>query len=67
MDMTSFQAIKKLHEVSSHKGVDQLISAYSKAGWMRPKVSKEIRKVVHGCRVYQKFVKSVGRPKITLP
>ena len=43
-DLTSFQAIKNLHEVNNHKVVDQLISAYSKAGWMSPEVSKEIQK-----------------------
>ena len=46
-DLTSFQAIKKLHEVNNHKGVDKLISAYIKAGWMSPEVSKALRKVMH--------------------
>ena len=66
-DLTSFQAIQKVHEVNNHKGVDQLLSACSRAGFMSPEVSKEIRRVVHGCRVYQKFTKSVSRPKLTLP
>ena len=30
--LTSFQGIKNIHEVNKQKGVDQLISAYSKAG-----------------------------------
>ena len=42
-DLTSFQAIKKVHEVNNHKGVDQLISACSKAGWMSQNVSNQIR------------------------
>ena len=65
-DLANFQAIKKLHEVNNHKGVNQLVSAYSKAGWMSPEVSKEIRIVVHGSRVCQKIVKLMSRPKITL-
>ncbi len=65
-DRTSFHAIKKLHEVNNHKVVDQLISAYRKAGWMSPEVSK-IMKVLYGCRVSQKFVKLVSRLIITLP
>ena len=32
-ELTNFQAFKKVHEVNNHKGVDQLISAYSRAGW----------------------------------
>ena len=27
--LTSFQGIKKFHEIDNHKGVDQLISAYN--------------------------------------
>ena len=46
-DRTSFHAIKKLQEVNNHKVVDQLISAYRKAGWMSPEVSK-IRKLCMG-------------------
>ena len=30
-DLTSFGAIKKVHEVNNHKGVEQLISVYSRA------------------------------------
>ncbi len=65
-DRTGFHAIKKLHEVNNYKVVDQLISAYRKAGWMSPEVSK-IMKVLYGCRVSQKFVKLVSRLIITLP
>ena len=65
-DLANFQAIKKLHEVNNHKGVDQFVSDFSKAGWMSPEVSKEIRIVVHGSRVCQKIVKLMSRPKITL-
>ena len=38
-DLTEFKAIRKLHEVNNHKGEHQLINAYSKAGWIGPKVS----------------------------
>ena len=34
---------------------------------MSPEVSKEIQKMVNSCRVCQKFIMLVSRPKITLP
>ena len=65
--MTTFQSIKKVHEVNNHKSADQLVSVYSRAGWMSPKVSADIKRVVKGCKICQRFVKSVSRPKVTLP
>ena len=56
-DLTTFASIKKLHEVNNHKGADQLVSTYSKAGWMSSIVSKNIKKVVKGHRICQKFAK----------
>ena len=66
-DLTTFASIKKVHEVNNHKGADQLVSGYSKAGWMSPTVFKNIKKVLKDCRLCQKFAKSVSRPKVTLP
>ena len=51
-----------MHEVNDHKDVDQLIFAYTKAGWMSSNVSQQIRMVVFSCRVFQKFTKLVRRP-----
>ena len=65
-DLTTFQAIKKVHEVNNHKGADQLVSAYIRAGWMSPNVSADIKRVVKDCRICQRFVKSVSRFKVTL-
>ena len=41
-DLTILGAIKKVPEVNNHKGVEQLMSAYSRARWMSPGVSGEI-------------------------
>lgn len=42
-DLTSLASFKKVHKVNNHKGADQLISTYSRAGWMSPEVSKNIK------------------------
>ena len=41
--LTSFESIRKVHEVNNHKGSDQLVAAYSRAGWMSPGVSNIIK------------------------
>ena len=51
--MTTFSAIKSVHEVNHHKGNDQWASAYSRAGWMSPIVLGEIKKVVQSCSVLE--------------
>ena len=32
--LTTFTSIKNAHEVNNYKGANQLVSAYSKVGWM---------------------------------
>ena len=66
-DLTKYAAIRKAHEVINHKGEHQLISAYSRAGWLNPEVSDDIKMVAQNCRICQKFSKSVSRPKVFLP
>ena len=63
--MSDFRAIKKVHEANNHRSTDQLINAYSKAGWMTPKILEQIIRVVKDCRICSKFAKSVSRPKVT--
>ena len=31
-NLTSYESVRKVHEVNNHKGSDQLVSAYSRAG-----------------------------------
>ena len=45
-EMSDFRAIKKVHEANNHRSVDQLMNVYSKAGWMSPKISEQIKRVV---------------------
>ena len=66
-ELTSFKAIRKVHEVNNHKKREQLITAYRNAGWISPDVVNTINHVVNDCHVCQKFQKSVKRPKVTLP
>lgn len=66
-DLTTYASMIKLHEVNNHRGEHQLINAYSKTGQMSPKVSENIKMVVQNCKICQKFVMSVSRPKVTLP
>ena len=66
-DLCSFKAVRKVHEVNRHKGKEQLLSAYRKAGWMSPELSNIIDRVVNDCTICQKFQKSVARPRVTLP
>ena len=43
-----------------------MINAYSKAGWMSPKILEQIKRVVKDFRICTKFAKYVSRPKVTL-
>ena len=54
-ELCSFKAVKKAHEVSRHKGKDQLLQAYRNAGWMSPEMINTIERVVNDCKVCQKF------------
>ena len=38
-DLTYFSSLRKVHEVNNHMGSDQLVSTYSRAGWMSQEVS----------------------------
>ena len=53
-DLTWFEFIKEVHEVNNHKGADQLISAYSRAEWVSPEVSKNIKSIVKKCKICTK-------------
>ena len=66
-ELSDFRAIKKVHEANNHISADQMINAYRKVGWMSPKISEQIKRVVKDCRICSKFAKSVSRPKVTLP
>ena len=50
-DLTSFESVRKVHEVNNHKGSDQLVSANSRSGWMSPDVANVIKRVVKDCKV----------------
>ena len=43
------------------------MAAYRNAGWMSPELANIIDRVINDCKVCQKFQKSVGRPRVTLP
>ena len=50
-DSTPFESVRKVHEVNNHKGCDQLVSAYLRAGWMSPEISNVIKRAVKNCKV----------------
>ena len=66
-ELTSFKAIRKVHEVNNHKYREQLIHAYRNAGGMSPEVVNTINQVVNDDHLCQKFEKLVTKPKVTLP
>ena len=66
-DLCSYKAVRKVHELNRHKGIEQLIHAYKKSGWMTPELQKIIENVVKSCKVCQKFQKTVARLRMTLP
>ena len=66
-EVTTFKKIKKIHEVTNHKSENQLIFAFRNANKLDDKVRKTIHRVVEGCKVCQKYKRSQGRPKVTLP
>ena len=61
------KAIKKVHEVTNHKLVEQLITIYRKAGLMELGTINTIKNVVKECKICQKFGKSMVKPKVVLP
>ena len=44
--LASYESIRKVHEVKSYKGSDQLVFAHNRVGWMSPKVCNVINRVV---------------------
>ena len=65
--LDSYKAIRRVHEVTSHKSADQMIRIYRNAGLMGPGVVNVIKRVIRECKVCQKFGKSMVKPKIAMP
>lgn len=49
------KAIRKVHEVTNHKSVEQLLTIYRNAGLMEPGTINMIKNVVKECKICQKF------------
>ena len=62
-DLCSYKAVRKVHELNRHKGKDQLVNAYTRAGWMTPQLQKIIERVVKDCKVCQKISEDGGATK----
>ena len=56
-----------MHNVNNHKKKHQLASAYRNDGWINPDLMNIINHVINDCKFYQKFAKSVCRPRISHP
>ena len=54
-DLCSYKAVRKVHKVNRHKGKEQLMNAYKKAGWLTPEILSIIDRVVKDYKVSQKF------------
>ena len=54
-NLCSFKAVRKVHEVNRHKGKEQLLSAYRRAGKISPELSNIIDRMINDCKIYQKF------------
>ncbi len=66
-DLTTFKAIRKVHEVTNHKSAGQLLKHYRNAGLIGPNTGNLIKQVVRDCKICQKFGKSLVKPKVALP
>ena len=66
-DEMNFKKIKRIHDVTNHKSEAQLLFAFRKANKLNEMVRKLIKRVVDNCKVCQKFKRSQGRPKVSLP
>merc|ERR1711873_134161 len=66
-DMNTFKTIRKVHEVTNHKSVEQLLKHYRRANLIGPNTVKLIKQVVRDCKICQKFGRSMIKPKIALP
>ena len=65
-DLCSYKAMRKVHELNRHKGREQVMNAYRKAGWLTPELQEIIERVIKDCKVCQKFRKYLARPRVTL-
>lgn len=54
-DVQSYREVKKIHEVTNHKGEEQLIWAYRNANLLNDEIRKIIKRVVTNCKDCQKF------------
>ena len=66
-DVKSYGKVKKNHEVTSHKGKEQLIWAYRNANLLDDETGKTKKKVLMNCKVCQKFKRSLGTLKVAIP
>ena len=65
--LSTFKAIRKVHEVANHKSAEQLVKQYRNAGLIGPETVKLIKQVVKDCKICQKFGRSMVKPKVALP
>ena len=65
--MNTFKAIRKVHEVTSHKSAEQLLQHYRRANLIGPNTVNLIKQIVRDCKICQKFGRSMVKPKIALP
>jgi hypothetical protein len=65
-DVGMFEKVKKIHNVTNHNGVQNLLHAFSNAGILTDEVHQNIEDVVVTCKVCQKYGKSLGTPKVYL-
>ena len=66
-EVKSYEKVKRIHEVTNHKGEEQMLWAYRNANLLSDEVRKTIKRVVMNCKVCQKFKRSLGRPKVAIP
>ena len=64
--LVTFKEIRKVHEVNNHKGKEQLIHAYMNVELINLEVVRKIRNIINNCKICQKLIKSVSKPKVTL-
>ena len=64
--MDTHKAIKRIHEVTNHKSVEQMVNIYRNAGLMKPDTVNKIKQVVRNCKICQKFGRSMARLKIAI-
>ena len=62
-DLCSFKSVRKVHEVNKHKGKDQMMAAYCKAGWMSPEMANVNNSIIND----RKFRRSIARLRVSLP